>query len=114
MRDVFYSMKHMSLKQKRELFQEAKELCNKCFIDEKDEKYRRIPSAVTFEEMLQKMDKNCHYVFIQRIERDYIEPHLEVGFCTMGAPFPGDWFLFIYLECSHLEHFMNKYKLTLL
>lgn len=106
-------MKHLSLKEKEQLLREAQALSSKVLIDEKDEHYRRVPSGLTFEEMIQKMDKKCHYVFIERkILPDPEDPYLEVGFCTMGKPFPGDWFLWIYLDRSHLEYFVDKYKLT--
>lgn len=106
-------MKHLSLKKKEQLLREAKDLSNKIFIDEKDERYKRVPSELSFEDMIKKMDKTSHYVFIERKVLPLAEsPYLEVGFCTMGAPFPGDWFLFIYLDHSHLWHFVDKYKLT--
>ena len=113
MRDIFFNLNHLSLKDKENLFHEAKSLCLDFRIDEKDEHYRRVPSQVSFDEMLRKMDDSCHYVFIQRnCVMNWEEPYLETGFCTLGAPFPGDWFLFIRLKNSYLLHFIDKYKLT--
>lgn len=113
MRDTFYVMTHLSLKEKEQLLREAKELSAKLFIDEKDERYRRVPSSLSFEEMIQKMNSKCHYVFIERrVLLSNETPYLEIGFCTMGESFPGDWFLFMHLDRSHLWHFIDKYKLT--
>ena len=117
MRDIFYSLNHLNLKRKEELFRESQEasFSSECYIDEKDENYRRIRSLTSFEEMMQKMNETCHYFFIERnLVYGDEKPYLEMGFCTMGEEAPGDWFLFINLEMSHSSHFKEKYNLTIL
>lgn len=111
-RDVFYKM-HKG--KTRQLFDEAKELAFEVFVDEKDELYHRVPSRMTYEEVMKLFDKSCHVVIAERnVVFGNDKPFFQVAFCTMGMEVPGDYFLWLHLSLEHLPRFVKKYDLKIL
>ena len=110
MRDVFYNTKNLTLDQMREILEQARIDSGRWEVHEKNEHYARIPSSKTFGEMMDMLDEKCHSFIVERnITFGEEEPYLEIGFCTMGKPFPGDYFLFIVVPSEKLDHYLKKY-----
>jgi IS4 transposase len=113
--DTFYHTKQLSIKRKKELLNEAKEKCFRWSVD-KNELWVRVPVEMSWEDILAKLDKSCHFVFIHR--KGYEEDQhggdrwlLEIGFSTMaGVP---DYYLWVDLDEKEIPYFVEKYQLTI-
>jgi len=109
----FYDIKNADM---IKLFNDAKDKSYEVKIDKLDcsKSFSRESASISYEEILDMYEyKSCHTVFIHRVmpftpeygNRDYIE----TGFSTMSKRI--DYFLFINLDISYLEYFIEKYKL---
>ena len=113
--DIFYHTSKLTLKKKKELLEEAKERSIQWMVDV-HESWQRVPIKMSWEDIMAKLDKKCHYVFIHRRGYDEHGPEigsewfLEIGFCTM-ADNP-DYFLWVNLDQKEIPYFVEKYNLT--
>ncbi len=103
---VFYDMKIPNVK---ELFDDAKEKAYNTRIDILDcsISMSRQRSELSYDEILELYNNQCHTVFIVR-RYDWPGTHLEIGFSTMKSP---SYFLFINVDIEHLDFFVKKYDL---
>ena len=116
--DVFYGLSHLSIKELKELFKEAKDLSKFWQVDILKSFYRE-STDMSFENILKKLDKNSHIVFIHR--KGWIDENgnpkryrgweIETGFRSWDKENKYDYFLFIFLDEKNLDHFIEKYKL---
>lgn len=95
---AFYNVKHLTLKDRVELLEKAKEVCTTWWVDELDCKksFSRVSVEMPFKEIMKCLDMRCHFVAIHRNEHD---DHFEFGFSTMYPDKP-DLFLWINVETS--------------
>ena len=117
--DIFYKTRELTLDQKKDILKYAQEICDKWNVDILDARksWQRQTIEMSFEDILEKLDEDCHFVFIHRKgfknskgkplgDQEYT---LEIGFCTMrGEP---TYFLFIYCNEKKLSKFLTKYHL---
>lgn len=115
--DVFYNIQELTLEQKKEILKDARDLSFNWHVDVLDAKisWARQKIEMSFEEILEKLDDKCHFVFIHR--KGYRgegmsfrgEYQLEIGFATIiGDP---SYFLFINCDEEKLSLFLTKYHL---
>ena len=119
--DIFYDTTHLSIEEKKNLLFDAKAKSFRWWIDKHNESsIRKRVHRARFKTMLNRLNKNSHFVFIERggfvsENKKYDKPLgrfiIETGFCTMGE-FEGDYFLFIDLDKKHLNFFIEKYNLN--
>ena len=113
--DTFYHTKRLSLKKKKELLEDAKSRCQQWMVDA-CECWQRVPIKMSWEDIIAKLDKSCHFVFIHRKGYDEHDPEmgsewfLETGFCTM-AKHP-EYFLWVNCDQKEIPYFVEKYKLN--
>jgi hypothetical protein len=117
--DVFYETKVLDLTQKKDLLQYAFKNCDRWHVDILDARksWARERIEMSFEDILEKLDIDCHFVFIHRKgfrnskgnpmgDHEYV---LEIGFSTMrGEP---NYYLWIYCNEKKLSKFLTKYHL---
>ena len=119
--DIFYDTTHLSIEEKKNLLFDAKAKSFRWWIDKHNESsIRKRVHRARFKTMLNRLNKNSHFVFIERggfvsENKKYDKPLgrfiIETGFCTMGEH-EGDYFLFIDLDKKHLNFFIEKYNLN--
>ena len=112
--DIFYHTEQLSLKKKKELLEDAKEKSFQWMVDVLDvyQSRQRVSIKMNWEDIMAKLDKKCHYVFIHRRGYDENESEwlVETGFSTMGnGP---DYFLWVNCDQKEIPYFIEKYKLT--
>jgi hypothetical protein len=117
-RDVFYDLSRLSFDQLKELFSHCLAFADSARVDILDCKvsFCRQSTEIKPETYIDTILKNDdHHVFIHR--RGYISRkndinmgwHLEIGSCTIAES--PDYFLFIYVDESHLDHLVEKFSL---
>jgi hypothetical protein len=115
--DEFYNTQELTLEQKKEILKDARDLSFNWHVDVLDARksWARQKIEMSFEEILKKLDDDCHFVFIHRkgFKGEGIalsgEYQLEIGFATMkGEP---SYFLFIHCDEKKLSEFLIKYHL---
>ena len=117
--DIFYETRTLSIEQKKDLLLFAKENSTKWWVDFLDARksWAREKIEMSFDDILLKLDQDCHFVFIHR--RGFKTPKgkplsdceytLEIGFSTMkGEP---TYYLFIFCDEKNLSKFLTKYHL---
>ena len=115
--DVFYNSSLLTKDEKNQILNEAKELCERCYVDiKKENSWTRERIDLSFEKILKKIDDHSHFVIIHRkgfvgIVDDF-NWCLEIGFSTFKTK--DDYFLWIYLKEDKIDYFVNKYKLQIL
>lgn len=111
MRDTFYKVHNLSFVRRRNILKKAKSLAYDWRVDFRsyETKYIRKKVEMSFEDIMKKFNKDCHFVIIAR-DRDIMtnEPYLEIAFCTLTEP---EYYLWLYLDLSHLTYFINTYDL---
>jgi hypothetical protein len=116
--DEFYDTRNLTLDQKKEILKDARDLSLDWHVDLLDARksWARKKIEMSFEEILEKLDDKCHFVFIHRkgFKGDGIafrgEYQLEIGFATiLGDP---SYFLFIHCDEEKLSEFLTKYHLV--
>lgn len=107
MRDIFYDTRHLRVIDKLNLCKDALNICYEHKIDILDCKvsWARQSTDLTIPQILKKLDKSCHFTVI---ERNFYEPHLEIGFCTMSDP---SYFLWIFIDLKKKHQLLIKYNL---
>lgn len=102
-----YNTQKLSLKQKYDLCYQAKEKCNKWWVDILDcsKSFCREFIEMPFDEIMKKLDDKAHFCIIHR--NNDMENYLEIGFSTMNSGSP-DYFLWINLDIKHLEEFTQE------
>ena len=95
----------LTLKQKKELILAAKAVCFEWWVDILDcsKSWYRQKTDMSFEDIMKKFDKTCHFIVIHR--NFGRENHIEVGFCTMGKG--PDYFLWINVTMEHESLFAH-------
>ena len=109
--DIFYNVSGLSIDQKKSILIDAKNLSTVWWVDQL-KGWRRERLEIDFDQILQELDKESHFVFIHRrgfkdLPGQYI---IETGFSTFTNP---NKFLFIYCDLEHLPFFIEKYKLEI-
>jgi len=121
--DQFYKVKHLSLETKIEIIEDAYSQKYRWWVDKLDcnESFARQTIDWTFDQIMEKFSDGAHFIFIHRQgfvhDRGFPDPgdeygfnryHLEVGFRVMSGI---DYFLWIYVDESKVEEFVEKYNL---
>jgi hypothetical protein len=115
--DIFYNTQELTLEQKKEILLDAYNYSFDWHVDILDARksWARQKIEMSFEDILKKLDENCHFVFIHRKgftglsgKALHGEYQLEIGFSTMKDP---NYFLFIYCDQKKLSKFLTKYHL---
>jgi hypothetical protein len=117
--DIFYETKVLDLEQKKDLLRFAMKNSKSWNVDILDARksWQRESIEMSFDDILAKLDDDCHFVFIHR--RGFktssgkplsnCEYAIETGFCTMrGDP---AYYLFIFCDEKKLSKFITKYHL---
>lgn len=114
LQDIFYDTNKISKNQFKKLMKEAKELSFNWWIDISPEWTREKvdwPFHRAINIFHKTTRKGLHLTVIHR--RGYEEPHLEIGFCTIGRKSKnGDLFLWIEVDLQHKDYLLEKYNLT--
>jgi len=117
--DIFYETKGLDLDTKKDLLRYALENCDRWNVDILDARksWQRQSIEMSFEDIIEKLDRDCHFVFIHRRgfknssgkpmgNHEYV---LEIGFSTMkGEP---TYYLWIFCDEKKLPEFLIKYHL---
>lgn len=108
MQHIFYKTE-FSISNKKKLLIESKDLSYHWWVDILDcsKSIRRQEIKMSFEDILNYLKKDSHFVFIHR--RSPYEEYIEVGFSTMKTP---SYFLWVYCDIRYLSYFISKYNLT--
>ena len=108
--DIFYDIAKLPREKIVDLLHEAKELSYNLWVDKLDvsESFARQRTVMGFEEVMQRTGASTHFVFIHRKGYANWKHHLEIGFRTMEAI---DHFLFLHVDESKKQHFLEKYEL---
>jgi hypothetical protein len=116
--DEFYNTWGLTLDQKTEILKDALDRSSDWHVDVLDARksWARQKIEISFDDILKKLDDDCHFVFIHR--KGFLgasgkplpgEYQLEIGFATMrGEP---SYFLFIHCIEEELSGFITKYHL---
>lgn len=98
-----YNVNKLTLEEKRSICYQAKEKCDRWWVDILDcsKSWHRERVDMSFEDIMAKLDHKCHFVIIHRD----LEPenYLEVGFSTLNTG--PDYFLWIHLYVKYLDEF---------
>jgi len=107
---MFYKVSHLDLKTKNSIIQDSIDVCNEYQIDILDcnVSWARQRSDLTLDEIMEKLNDDCHFVFIEREDYFSKEKHGEVGFSTLKDP---SYFLFIFMDIQELNKLKDKYNL---
>jgi hypothetical protein len=110
--DIFYDAYDLPLERKREILNRARELSYKVRVDKLDcsVSFARQKTDMSYEEVLKKLDDECHFVVIHRrgYTRDGDGEYGEIGFRAMRGI---DYFLWINLTVSDLNTLVNEFNL---
>jgi hypothetical protein len=108
----FFNVNHLSEDQRREILLRAKDKCYKWWVDVLDCKknWCRQQIDMSFEEIMAKFKRGCHFTMIQRQwyspvaahEGSFKSTYLEIGFSTFGQP---DYYLWMELDSKYIEEF---------
>jgi hypothetical protein len=111
---IFYKSKRkLSYSKKKEILIEAKILSYNCRVDIKRyPSWSREITDITFEEVMKLLKKENHFTIIHRFDVTG-ERYLEIGFVATDEK-NDDYFLWLYLDEKHVNHFIEKYKLVVL
>ena len=109
--DIFYDISKLPQDKIIELLREAKDLSYNWWVDILDCKvsFARQKIDMSFNDVLKRIDKSTHFVFINRKGHPNREHRLEIGFRTMEDK---DYFLFIYVDEEKKDYFIEKYGLV--
>ena len=114
LQDIFYDTSNISKNQFKKLMKEAHGLCYNWWVDDCPGWTRRkidMPFLSVINRFHKTTRKGLHLTVIHR--RGYGEPHLEIGFCTIGRKSKnGDLFLWIEVDIEHKDYLLEKYNLT--
>lgn len=92
----------------------AIDICDNYHVDVLDcsKSWSRQSTDLKFEDILPKLNEDCHFVVIER--EDFLSKKLsgEIGFSEMGKG--PNHFLFIYLTLENLEKIITQYNLKLI
>jgi hypothetical protein len=111
--DTFYNTGNLTLEQRIQFINDCKAVAYNWWVDILDCKksVRRQRIEMLFEDILAKLNMQCHFVCIDRSYPDWDgKQHFEVGFCTMATSDP-EYFLFIYIEDDQMPPILNEYGL---
>lgn len=118
MQDALYIPKKKTIKAWKALLSEAKEKSFQhwCDILDCSKSFCRKSTDKTFDEILEMLHDNrfLHTCFIHRKERSGFDAdgrteYIEVGLSVSPKNEGVDYFIFIYVDISHLQHFIDKY-----
>lgn len=114
-RDIFYNVDKLSVYDKKNILKDAKEKSYDWHVDIlKNGNTARQQINMSFEDILLKLESNCHFVFIHRRgyeewkSSNFYNWNIEVGFATM---YGSSYYLFINMKEKELDYFIEKYKL---
>ena len=120
--DEFYNTHGLTLIQKKEILKDALDCSSDWHVDILDARksWQRQKIEMSSEEILKKLDKDCHFVFIHRKGFKGVESgkplqgeyQLEIGFCTMREE--PSYFLWINCDQKEILYFVEKYKLKII
>jgi hypothetical protein len=105
---VFYDIQKLKIADRKKIISDAFAVNDTWRVDELDcsKSWRRQPIEMSFEDIMKKFDKSCHFTVIHR--KDFSEEYGEVGFCTMSDP---SYFLWIYTSLANLETIIANHNL---
>lgn len=113
MNDIFYKT-DFSINQKKKIINDAKKKCYEWRVDELDcsKSWARKQIDMSFKDIMEKFDKNCHFTIIKRLPRfrPTDKEYIEIDFCTMNIGI--NYYLWIYIDIDYLDYFVKKYKLV--
>lgn len=109
--DIFFKTEGLTLQQKKEILEEAYKVNTKWWVDKLEVSFSwsRKRVDMPFNEILEKLRSNSHFVIIHRnsiIDGEYAE----IGFRTMAMT-DVDYFLWIYINLEDLYKIVKRYKL---
>lgn len=104
--NICYNTRNLTLQEKKELCLKAKEKAYEWWVDSLDcsKSFRRQRTNVEFQDALDMMTKNDHFVVIWRIFDD--ESYLQISFSTMGKT--PEYFLWINLDEKLVPEFTQN------
>jgi hypothetical protein len=90
-----YNVSNLTFEEKKQLLLRAKAVCQNWWVDILDcaKSYSRQEIEMSFEEILGKFNKDCHFAVVHR-HLPPVENYLEIGFSTFADP---SYFLWKYL-----------------
>lgn len=105
MKDIFYNVSELTLRQRINVMKLAKEKANKWWVDELDctNSFQRQKIDMSFEDIIKKFKEKSHFVIINRHGE-----YGEIGFCTLKEL---DYFLWINISIEILEEIIKKFNL---
>jgi hypothetical protein len=108
---VFYDIEKIKLADRKKVINDALAVSESWNVDELDcsKSFRRQQVEMSFEDIMKKFNKSCHFTVIHR---KYFtgEEYGEVGFSTMESP---SYFLWIYTSVADLQTIATNYKLNM-
>jgi hypothetical protein len=109
---VFYDIQKLKLADRKKVINDAFAVNDSWRVDELDcsKSWRRQQIEMSFEDIMKKFDKSCHFTIIHRKDITGDE-YGEIGFCTKGDP---NLFLWIYTSVADLETIIASYKLKVM
>ena len=112
---VFYKTDDLNLDEKIAILRDCKEISYSWWVDKLDcsVSFARQRYECNFEEILDKLKKDSHFVVINRgawgdVRCEGTE-HFEIAFRSMEVPI--DYFLFIQVESNKMPPILEKYNL---
>ena len=105
MRDIFYDVKNLSLKDRRNLMKLAKAYSLEWWVDELDcsKSFTRQKIDMSFEEVLKKFKLSSHFIVVIRNGE-----YGEIAFSTLKEP---DYFLWINVSLEIFNEIIKQFKL---
>lgn len=116
--DIFYQTDHLNLTTKSQILEDAYQVCYNYHVDKLETgNVQRQRTDMTFNQIFNSFDENCHFVVIYRRGFDDDNQFMgrpswkgEIGFTTMN-PGNDNYFLFIYLTEDQLFDLVDKFEL---
>ena len=110
--DSFFITNKFDLETKKQILIDSKELATNWWVDILDieKSFTRKKIEMSFEDILNKLQNNSHFVLIHRkgYSGDEQEFYGEIGFTTMTSP---SYFLWINLKVDDFYKIVEKYNL---
>lgn len=110
MKHIFYKTENLTLEERIDIIEYAKEKSYKWRVDILDcnVSFAREEIKMSYDDIMAKFNLECHFVVISRYDIFKKEYYGEVGFCTLKTP---EYFLWVYIENGVFSELIQKFKL---